>query len=291
MATIRSIKKRIKSAKNISQITKAMQMVSASKMRKAQDAAVSAKPYQEKIFEAVETLSAGVNRDMHDLLAEGNEKGKTLVVLISTNKGLCGGLNTTLFRQVTKWFDRTNDIDYVSLGKKSQHYCVRSKQNLIAHFANDDFLEVAQPVTELFTQNFINGTYKEVYIVYNQFINSLSQKPARTRVLPIEIAHEKKEIDTTGEGTLDDGLLEFLIEPSPARVLDALLPHYVEVQVRAAILEAAASEHSARMIAMKNATDNAKSLIGDLTLAYNRLRQERITYEISDMVTARLSVE
>lgn len=283
MATIRSIKKRIKSAKNISQITKAMQMVSASKMRRAQDAAVSAKPYQEKIFEAVETLSAGVARDMHDLLAEGDENGRTLVVLISTNKGLCGGLNTTLFRQVTKWFDGIKDIDYVSLGKKSQHYCVRAKQNLIAHFTNDEFLEVAQPVTELFTQNFINGTYKEVYIVYNQFINSLSQKPARTRVLPIEISHGKNEIN--------DSLLEFLIEPSPARVLDALLPHYVEVQVRAAILEAAASEHSARMIAMKNATDNAKSLIGDLTLAYNRLRQERITYEISDMVTARLSVE
>lgn len=282
MATIRSIQKRIKSAKNISQITKAMQMVSASKMRRAQDAAVKAKPYQEKIVEAVHMLSSGVDRSAHPLLREASETGKTLVVIISTNKGLCGGLNTTLFRSVTKWFGTGNDVLYVTLGKKGQQFVLRNNKSLTADFSGDEFLESAQPVTELFVNQFVEGTYKEVYIVYNKFINSLNQKPARERVLPIEL-------ETTEETEHTDA--SFTIEPSTARVLNALLPHYVEIQVRSAIVEAAASEHSARMIAMKNATDNAKNLISDLTLAYNRLRQEKITYEIADIVTARVSME
>jgi len=283
MATIRAIQKRIKSAKNISQITKAMQMVSASKMRRAQDAALKAKPYQEKIVEAVHMLSAGIDRSMHTLLREPNETGKTLVILISTNKGLCGGLNTTLFRSVARWFGTGDDVTYVTLGKKGQQYVLRNKRELIADFSGDDFLQSAQPVTELFVGQFVAGVYKEVFVVYNQFINSLAQHPARQRVLPIELGRTEQGAEQEQE--------EFTIEPSAKQVLDALLPHYIEIQVRGAIIESTASEHSARMIAMKNATDNAKNLIGDLTLAYNRLRQEKITYEIADIVTARVSME
>lgn len=266
-------------------------MVAASRMKKAQDAAIAAKPYQEKIFEAVEILSSGVPREINPLLQKGNEKGKTLVVLISTNKGLCGGLNTTLFRQTAKWFEGQKDVEYVTLGKKGQQFVVRSEEKLTADFQEDNFLDIAQPVTELFVSNFLDGTYKEVYLVYNKFISSLKQEPVRTRVLPIEIEKQEDAEDSTGPGTLDDSMQEFLIEPSPERVLNALIPHYIEVQVRGAILNAAASEQSARMIAMKNATDNAVNFIGDLTLTYNRLRQEKITYEIADIVTARLSVE
>lgn len=284
MATIRSIQKRIKSAKNISKITKAMQMVSASKMRKAQDAASHARPYQEKIAEAVTMLSAGVERSLHPLLRDADPNGKTLVILIATNKGLCGGLNATLFRLVTREFDNSVAIEYVTLGKKAQRFALRTKKDLMANFVEDDFINIAQAVTKLFTEKFISGAYKEVYLVYNKFVNSLMQQPIVERILPLVFK---------AEGLKDDQIEqeEFQIEPSPTRVLDALLPHYIETQVRGSIYQALASEHSARMIAMKNATENAKNLIGDLTLSYNRLRQERITYEIADIVTARLSVQ
>ncbi|MBI4130430.1 ATP synthase F1 subunit gamma [Candidatus Roizmanbacteria bacterium] len=287
MAGVRKLVKRIKSAKNIAQITKAMQMVAASRMRRAQDAARAGKPYQEKIMEAVTALSTTIEQGSHELLRPGNDSGKILLVLIATNKGLCGGLNTTLFRQVIRWFPNQPQIDFITLGKKAQQFAVRSKASLLADFSSDDFLGKAQAVTELFVQNFLKGTYKEVYIVFNEFISSLNQEPVMRRILPVELIRSPGHTQT--EVQIESG--DMLIEPSPDRVLNALLPHYIEVQLRTAILEALASEHSARMIAMKNATDNARGLIDDLTLAYNRARQEKITYEIADIVTARISME
>lgn len=287
MATIRLIQKRIKSARNISQITKAMQMVAASRMRKAQDAASAAKPYQEKIIEAVRQLSSGVQRDVHRLLSQGNPDGKTLVILISTNKGLCGGLNTNLFRRVVRWFPDKNKTEFVTLGKKGQRFVVRTGNMLTADFTADDLVTAAQPATDLFVRSFIAGDYRDVFVVYNHFVSSLRQEPERIRVLPIELP----ELSAEQEDTKVPETQSFLIEPSVREVLESLLPHYVEVQLHTALLQALASEHSARMIAMKNATDNAKGLIGDLTLMYNRLRQERITYEISDMVTAKVSMD
>ena len=264
-----------------------MQMVAASRMRKAQDAASAAKPYQEKIIEAVRQLGSGVQRDVHRLLSQGNPDGKTLVILISTNKGLCGGLNTNLFRQVARWFPDKNKTEFVTLGKKGQRFVVRTGNILTADFTADDLITAAQPTTDLFVRSFIAGNYRDVFVVYNHFVSSLRQEPERIRVLPIELP----ELPPEEEDTKARETGSFLIEPSVREVLESLLPHYVEVQLHTALLQALASEHSARMIAMKNATDNAKGLIGDLTLMYNRLRQERITYEISDMVTAKVSME
>ena len=286
MATIRAIKKRIKSAKNISQITKAMQMVAAAKMKKAQDQAEQGKPYSEKIHEAVSELSHGVDHRLHRLLGTGNPDGHTLVVLIATNKGLCGGLNTTLFRNTLKWFTDNQKAEFITLGKKGQRYIVHSKWNLSADFSDEHHMINAVPaVTQLFTEGFLSGLYKDVYLVYNRFVNSLTQEPVLIQVLPLAIPGAFEKEDTTKKEWN-----EFIIEPSAKQVLEKLLPHYIETQIRSAILEAEASEHSARMVAMKNATDNAKDLIDDLTFGYNRLRQEKITSEIADIVTARESM-
>lgn len=287
MASIKRIQGRIKSAKNIAQITKAMQMVAASRMKRAQEAAERAKPYQEKIVEAVNLLSNHIDPSMHTLLQNGNPTGRTLIVLISTNKGLAGGLNTTLFRKMMQWFPNLDKVDFVTLGTKGEHFVVRSNATLLADFSDHEFIMSAQAVTELFIQKFLSGTHKEVYLVFNTFVNSIKQEPVRRMVLPIALAKQTEKATEKSEEFHE----EFQIEPSPRLVLKSLLPHYVEIQVRSAILEATASEHSARMVAMKNATDNAKDLIEDFTLMYNRLRQERITYEIADMVTARFSME
>ncbi|KKS23297.1 MAG: ATP synthase gamma chain [Microgenomates group bacterium GW2011_GWC1_41_8] len=261
-------------------------MVSAAKMRKAQEVARQGKPYREKIQEAVGELASRIDPTLHPLLRMGNPDGKTMVVLISTNKGLCGGLNTSLFRNVLKWLSHADSAEFITLGKKGQRFVIRSGWDLSADFSEGQIIQSVAPVTQLFVEGFLNGAYKEVYIIYNRFVSSLKQEPIMVPVLPLAVPElgsqesEKQHIEWS----------EFIIEPSAREVLNQLLPHYVETLIRSAILEAEASEHSARMVAMKNATDNAKSLIGDLTLAYNRLRQENITTEIADIVTARESM-
>lgn len=292
MSSIRIIKRRVKSAKNISQITRAMQMVAASKMRKAQEAALLGRPYQEKIFKAVSELVRKIDLIKHPLLRgekeEENAEKKSLVVLISTNKGLCGGLNSNLFRCFENWFSDKHLLDFITLGKKGESFVIGSGRRLLADFSSSFFLENVPAVVSLLSQGFIKGEYQGVYLVFNSFKSFLKQEPVKRRILPLGIRQFKEEKLETEEFY---PWQEYLIEPKPLAVFNSLLPHYLEIQVRNAVLEAEASEHSARMLAMKNATDNARSLISDLTLEYNQLRQEAITYEIADMVTARLAVQ
>ena len=289
MANLRQIKRRIKSAKNIAQITRAMEMVAASKMKKAQNDAIMGKPYAEKIYQAVSDLSANIDKTVHPLLSEGNENGKKLVVLITTNKGLCGGLNTSLLRTFDKWISGMENLEAVILGKKGQSYIVRSKAGLIADFSVDvPWRNIIPAINKICVEGFIKGTYREVYLVYNTFFTVMKQIPTIKRILPIT-ALEKTDSDTNSKKRTN--FREFLIEPSINEVLENLLPHYIENQIRTAVLEAEASEHSARMIAMKNATDAALDLMDSLTLMFNRARQEKITFEIADMVTARMAVD
>lgn len=285
MSNIRLIRRRIKSAQNIAQITSAMEMVAASKMKKAQEIAQQGKPYAAKIYQIVRELAAGIENKSYKLLSSGNPTGKLLLVLISTNKGLCGSLNTNLFRSLANWFSESKNIDIVSLGQKGTSFTVRFNYNLLADFSTKTpFTENVAPVTKLIVDGFINGTYKEVYLIYNSFINALKQTPSQKLILPIKTLVDRNE-------STDVFSSLFLIEPNIADILENLLPHYLENQLRAAILEAEASEHSARMIAMKNATEAAQDFMAALTLIYNKARQEKITYEIADMVTARLAVE
>lgn len=285
MANIRLIKRRIKSADNISQITRAMEMVAASKMKKAQDKAMGGKPYAQKIYQAVVELSSHIDKKQHPLLAKGNPDGKLLLLIISTNKGLCGGLNTNLFRAINKWWSSEKNIDYVSIGKKSKNFITRSRKNLVADFSEKtSFSENVPAITAVSVDRFLKGTYSEVHLVYNTYLSALKQIPTKKMLIPIESIEKVEDVPR-------ENFAEFVIEPGVYDVLSNLLPHYIENQIRSAIYEAEACEHSARMMAMKNATDAASDLTQELTLLYNKARQEKITYEIADLVTARLAVE
>ncbi len=285
MANIRLIKRRIKSAKNIAQITKAMELVAAAKMKKAQAAALSGKLYAEKIYATVMRLSKRTDFRNHALLLTPKPTGKRLVVLLSTNKGLCGGLNTSLFRFFVRQYPSLSKHDVVTIGKKGADFITRLGHGVTADFSDTTPWERVVPaLVEYLTERFLTGTYDAVDLVSHEFLSITKQEPKAKTVLPLTISG-----DAAGQD--EEGTYEFLIEPSVETVFAALLPHYVENQIRDAILQAEAAEHSARMIAMHNATDNANSLQDDLTLLYNKARQEKITYEITDMVTARLAVE
>jgi F-type H+-transporting ATPase subunit gamma len=285
MSNIRLIKRRIKSARNISQITRAMEMVAASKMKKAQETAVGGKPYARKIYEATfEFLSrTKTDPEAFPLLRKDKTSDKILIILISTNKGLCGGLNSSLFRTTNSWFPKEVAADFVTLGKKGESFVVRSGRKLLADFSNAPFLESIGAVSTLIAGSFSSGQYHQVYLVYNDFLSILRQQPNSKLILPIGEMAQKEE-------PLISHFSDFVIEPSLDQVITALLPHYLEVEIRAAILEAEASEHSARMMAMKSATDNAQQLMTLLTLEYNKVRQQMITYEIADIVTAKEAI-
>lgn len=284
MAGIRLIRSRIRSSKNIAQITKAMQMVAASKMKKAQEEALSGKPYAEKIYQAVAELTKITDSKYHQLLSQKKLTGKTLVILISTNKGLCGSLNTNLFRKCLSWFPNRSDYDFITLGLKGSRFVLRAKYSLVADFSEKPpYTQYTPSVIDLVIKGFLEGKYKQVLVVYNSFINALNIVPDKKLILPMS------EIGVNNENPTQLPA-EFLIEPSPRELLDSLLPHYLETLVRASIIQSEASEHSARMLAMKSATDNALSLEEELTLVYNKLRQEQITYEIADITRAQVSL-
>lgn len=286
MANLRLIKGRIKSVKNIAQITKAMELVAASKMKKAQLAAIAGKLYAQKIYEMVYRLAKRVTVATHPLISKPiNPGAKKIVILISSNKGLCGGLNTNLFRFLLAQYREKEQLEFITLGKKGATFVTQMKKTLSADFSQSvPFINSVPALTELAIREYVNGTASGVDIVYSEFLSAIKQAPRKRVLLPLTIV----------EGAVpdkDEDTREFLIEPSVEEVFASLLPHYVENQVRDAILQADASEHSARMVAMRNATDNAKGFMAELTLIYNKARQEKITYEITDMITARMAVE
>lgn len=285
MANIRLIKSRIKTSKNIAQITKAMELVAAAKMKKAQVAALAGKLYAGKIYEMVMRLSRRTDYRSHPLLMTPAPAGKRLILLISTNKGLCGGLNTNLFRYVLQQYPDFKSHDIITLGKKGADFVTRLGKTVKADFSDSIIWENTVPaIVDVLTREFVSGQYDGVDVVSNEFLSVVRQNPRSKAVLPLSL--EPQAVDASEEKAYD-----FVIEPSVEEVFNALLPHYIENQIRDAVLQARASEYSAQMIAMHNATDNAKNLQQELTLVYNKARQEKITYEITDMVTARLAVE
>jgi len=284
MAKIRLIKRRIKAARHIAQITRAMEMVAASKMKKAQEKALSAKPYAQKIREVISLLLSrtAIEEGRYPLLAKTSCGGKILVVLVSTNKGLCGGLNTVLFRAVNQWFPDIRETDFATFGAKGRNFVLRTGRNLVADFSAGNFFEGAGALINFIVENYAGEKkYRQVFLVYNDFLNTLRQVPVKETLLPMS--------EVLGENS-EGGAGDFLIEPGPEEVLNSLLPHYLEVSVRKAFMEAEASEQAARMMAMKAATDNATALMEELTMQYNKERQQIITYEIADIVTAREAI-
>jgi F-type H+-transporting ATPase subunit gamma len=298
-ANTRDIRRRIKSVKNTAQITKAMQMVAASKMRKAQQAAVAGRPYAQLLNRVLVSLGAGAAAGdgySHPLL-ESREGGRELVLLVATDKGLCGALNTNLFREVSK-FSATN-TEFVVVGRKGAQFVARSGRKMLADFElkdNFSFLESKQ-ISKYCMEKFTSGEVNKVTIVFTDFVNTLTQIPKARTILPVSsfevtagVGSEGTALEKDAAVSADGATTEYLFEPSGGDVLSGILPHYVHFQVYQMILDSRASEHSARMVAMKNATDNAKQLIKDLTLQYNKVRQAAITTEILEIATAQMAL-
>ena len=292
MPSTRDIRRRIRSVKNTAQITKAMQMVAAAKMRKAQQAALVGRPYAELMNSILAEAAPRIAGFEHPLM-KTREVKKTGIILVSTDRGLCGALNGNLTREVAK-LDKNTTI-FISAGKKGAQFVARTKRQLAAEFTYKDaptFAE-ARAISRFAQEMFLKGEVDAVDIMFTNFISTLVQQPKRIPFLPVgtikavtagvgapaqELAQAGPRIDT------------FEFEPDEKTVLGALLPHSLNFQVHQILLEARASEHSARMVAMKNATDNAKQLIKDLTLEYNKLRQSNITKELLEIATAQMAV-
>src|SRR5213075_985979 len=292
MATTRDLRRRIKSIRNTSQITKAMQMLAAAKMRKAQQAALAGRPYASLMNDVLAEVAANAGDFTHPLM-DVREVRKRAVIVVSTDKGLCGALNSNLLREAAK-FDKDTTL-YITAGRKASQFIARTKRNLAAEFTYRDspiFAE-ARSISRFAQDLFNKGEVDAVDIVYTNFITTLSQTPEVQPFLPVgEIKAVSAEVaGAKSPDKLLKGAAEFLFEPGPAAVLGALLPHYLNFQVFQLLLEAKASEHSARMVAMKNATDNAQQMIKDLTIEYNKLRQASITKELLEIASAAMSLE
>ncbi len=285
----REIRRRIKSVKNTSQITKAMQMIAAAKMRKAQQRALDARPYAQMLNRVLVSLTRHTEDELHPLLQVRPVK-HTLVFLVGTDKGLCGGLNTNLFREVAQFDPATTS--FIASGRKAVDFLARTKRPLVADFPlrdTPDYSEV-KPVVQFIIEKLLAGEADKVVILYTDFINTLTQVPSANELLPITAFHLGGAATDEVASAEEDAMSGFKYEPSPEAVLNALLPFYVGNELYAMLLNARASEQSARMVAMKNATDNANSLIKDLTLEYNKIRQAAITTEILEISTAQMAM-
>ncbi|MBU6171461.1 MAG: ATP synthase F1 subunit gamma [Verrucomicrobia bacterium] len=288
MANLRDIRRRIKSVKNTAQITRAMQLVAAAKMKKAQDQALAGREYSSHLTQVLIDIRKNFSEESHPLL-EKREGKRELVLVISTDKGLCGPLNTNLARKLRAV--ASPDADYVTVGRKLRVLLEKLGSNIVADFVVKDPVPFAQtrPIAKFLTEQFLSGKYDKVSIAFTNFVNTLRQEPEVVTLLPIR---EQANAEVFGAETITaDRGHDFTFEPNAAEVLAAILPLYVNYEVFQAHVESRASEHSARMVAMKSATDNAKKFIKELTLEYNKLRQGAITAELLEITTAMKAME
>ncbi len=297
MANLRDIRRRIKSVKNTAQITKAMQLVAASKMKKAQDQATSGRPYADLLNKVLNHLKEHTSAEDHPLL-RSEEGGSELVILVTTDKGLCGPLNTNLLRLVAERVPASADV--VTIGAKGRQAMVRLKRKVIADFTVKDPVSFAEtkPIAEFAMERFLSGEYNRVRVAFTNFVNTMRQDPYIETLLPIspielggrKAYHGMGEEEPAKKPAGPD-YSGYIFEPNANGVLDTVVPQYVGYELYQMILESRASEHSARMVAMKAATDNAKQMIKDLTLDYNKQRQAAITAELLEITTAMRALE
>src|SRR5476651_498081 len=293
MPSTRDIRRRIKSVKNTAQITKAMQMVAAAKMRKAQQAALVGRPYADLMNAILAEAGPRIASFEHPLM-ENREVKKRVIIVVSSDRGLCGGLNGNLFREIGK-LDKGNTTVFITAGRKASQFIARTKRQLAAEFTYKDtptFAE-ARAISKFAQDLFLKDEADAVDILYTKFVSTLVQQPKTIPFLPVG----KIQAVTAGVNAPEQELASagvrtdsFEFEPDEKTVLSELLPHSLNFQMHQILLEAKASEQSARMVAMKNATDNAKQLIKDLTLEYNKLRQANITKELLEITTAQMAV-
>jgi F-type H+-transporting ATPase subunit gamma len=287
MASSRDIRRRIKSIGSTSQITRAMQMVAASKMRKAQQATLATRPFGQLLYRIQRYATTHAPEFTHPLLAV-REVRQRAVILISTDKGLCGSLNSNLFRLAAQ-FDPVSTL-YITVGKRAAQFIARTRRRLAAEFVFLDSVRFAEarPIAALARDLFLKGEVDQVQIAATQFINTLTQRPIVVEFLPVGEIRSIKIPGAESEADLAAEASDVLFEPSPEAILTYLFGHYLNIFVYRALLEAKASEQSARMVAMTTATDNATALIHDLTLEYNKLRQSNITKELLEIAGGKL---
>ncbi len=281
MASQREIRRRINSARNIKQITRAMQFVAASKLRRAQDSVLAARPYRDTLDEVIADLATVLSGEDHPLLAERDlaQAHDRLIVIITSDRGLAGALNTNTVRFIAREITtHPGDLKVATVGRKGRDAMRRARVPIAAHFEGfgdrPTFADVL-PLARLITDDYVAGSYDRVDVVYSRFVSTLVQKPVLDQLLPVEPAEDTSGIPGN----------QFLFEPNPADFLRALLPRYIATRLYQAVLESKASEESSRMVAMKNATENAQELIEDLTLSYNKVRQANITREMVEIAS------
>jgi len=289
----REIQKRIRSVKNIAQITRALEAVSASRVRRAQARVMASRAFAEKAWEILLNIQAasGKGPALHPLLTEREEINNIMIVLITSDRGLAGAFNANITRVVNRFEERLGKpVQYVTVGRKGRDSMVRVRKNVVAQFTDlppEPSINDVSPIARLAIESFLSGEVDDVFIAYTDFINTLTQRPVVQGWLPLiphtiedQVAAEFiKDVPAVSETVAD-----YEYEPSPEAILEEIVPRFTELQLYQAVLESQASEHSARMVAMRNASDNAAALTDDLTLVYNKARQAGITSEILDIV-------
>jgi F-type H+-transporting ATPase subunit gamma len=328
MPNTKELRRRIRSVKNMSQITKAMQMVAATKMRRAQNQATSGRPYTTTLHKAVMALLPKLGGKITHPLITPNDSSKAAALVITTDKGLCGSLNTNIFKAVSNFINdrheiatspsraprndvggRKEDKVFYTIGKKGRNFVAKMGQELIADFENSDLVtfRTASQIGKLVTKDYLSENIGSFSIIYPDFVSALRQEPRIMPLLPINLEamqafydmalsekrdtkHEIRKNTDSSTGAQNDKE-EFLFEPNLSELLDFVVTHYVSVKIYQALLETKASEHSARMMAMQTATDNAKELVTDLTLSYNQTRQAGITNELLEITSALAALE
>jgi F-type H+-transporting ATPase subunit gamma len=288
MASTRDIRRRIKSVKNTRQITKAMELVAASKMKKAQQAALSGRPYAELMARMLAAIADRVEESQHPFLVRREVRTRG-IILVTTDKGLAGPLNANLFKLVT---EIREPAKYAVIGRKGAQFIARTRRDLLADFSVSDKVAFAEVkvVAEFMVKQYLEGVVDTVEVLWPRFRNTLVQVPTLLPLLPLtsvrDVIADLQSDAGAGARTVNGQEQQMLFEPDPATVLSALLPLYVNREIHQQVLDAKASEHSARMVAMKTAKDNATKLLGDLTLEYNKARQAAITQEILEIAAA-----
>jgi F-type H+-transporting ATPase subunit gamma len=300
MLSTRLIKRQIQSTKNIGKITKAMEMVSAVKMRRSQDAALIARPYAEAALKLLDNVCSSMTASKEYPLAHKRPVTKLCLLVITSDKGFCGGLNTNVLKETSRIIAENKDkeISIVAIGKKAERF-FRNRESVIAFFdGTGDTAELVKtlPISRLLMDDFCAEKYDKVTAIYTDFVSTLKQDVKVKDLLPVSERSLKEIIDEMGKDDIGRSeklkdTTEYLYEPSPEEVLKRLLPNLVETQVFNVILESNASEHSARMVAMKNATDNANDLLEDLKLSFNYARQQKITQEMTEIAAGVAALE
>jgi F-type H+-transporting ATPase subunit gamma len=295
----RAIRRRIKSVKNTNKITKAMELVSASKMRKAVSSVLLSRPFSKLAWDTVSAVSAVVDVSLHPLLKRNNKTGKVLMILLTSDRGLAGGFNSNMLKKAMVVVKETGveKIEVIAVGRKGADAARRAGLKLVASFTgitNSPKFEEVLPIGKMAVDEFVKENYDRVLLAYTDFVSAVTQQPVVLELLPFGSVSDYSMVGQVSTKQIPDEkpvVIDYTFEPSPSEVLNRLLPRLVETMLYQAVLESAASEHSARMMAMRNASDAAADMINSLTFTYNQFRQAAITREIAEISGGKAALE